>query len=79
MKVQPTMRAHSCRGSAFLMVLALIVMLLVITTANNGSINSLRSELRALERAQARHWRQTALTTNLPANPPATNAGAAHE
>jgi len=44
------------RGSAVIMMLALIAMLLVIVSANNGSINSLRRELRVIERAQQRHW-----------------------
>jgi hypothetical protein len=64
------------------MLLALIAMLLVIVSANNGSINSLRRELRVIERAQQRHWQQVSTVTNRPAASPASTPappGAAHE
>jgi hypothetical protein len=64
------------------MLLVLIAMLLVIITANNGSINSLRRELRVIEREQQRHWQGFPGATNRPAvSPVVTPApeGAAHE
>ena len=72
----------SCRGSAVIMLLVLIAMLLVIITANNGSINSLRRDLRAIEREQQRHWQGFPGATNRPAASPLVTPapeGAAHE
>ena len=72
----------SCRGSAVVMLLVLIAMLLVIITANNGSINSLRRDLEAIEREQQRHWQGFPGATNRPtASPVVAPApeGAAHE
>ena len=79
MKIRLSPSRRRQRGSAFIIMLALIAILLVIMTANNGSINSLRGELRAVERAQQRHWRQSALATNLPPSLPATPAAPSHE
>ena len=79
MNIRPSTSRRHQRGSAFIIMLALIAILLVIMTANNGSINSLRGELRAVERAQHRHWRQTSLATNLPPTLPATPAASSHE
>jgi hypothetical protein len=64
------------------MLLVLIAMLLVIITANNGSINSLRRDLRAIEREQQRHWQGFPGATNRPAASPLVTPapeGAAHE
>lgn len=66
------------RGSAVLMLLALIALLLVIVAANDGNINSLRRELRVIERAQQRHWQTFPHPTNPPVAPSAP-LGAAHE
>ena len=78
----PCSKQRGERGSAFIMVLALIVILLVILAANDGSISSLRRELRATEAAQQRHWRQVSVGTNAPAPQPAraaTEQGGDHD
>ena len=79
MTIRLSAERHNRRGSAFIIMLALIAMLLAIMSANEGSINGLRGELRALERAQTRHWRQTSVATNLPPSLPQAANPSTHE
>ena len=53
------------RGSALVMLLGLIAMLLVVSAANNHSVTWLRRELRLVEQQQAK--RLNAFATNSPA------------
>jgi len=65
MKLLPTSSFHGQRGSALIMMLGLIAMLLVIATANNQSVTWLRRELRIVEQQQLQ--RLNAGATNSPA------------
>ena len=65
MKPFPNTARRRQRGSALIMMLGLIAMLLVIATANNQSVTWLRRELRIVEQQQLQ--RLNAGATNSPA------------
>jgi len=65
MKPFPNIARRRQHGSALIMMLGLIAMLLVIATANNQSVTWLRRELRIVEQQQLQ--RLNAGATNSPA------------
>jgi hypothetical protein len=65
MKTLPTTSSGHQRGSALIMLLGLIAMLLVVSAANNHSVTWLRRELRLVEQQQTK--RLNAFATNSPA------------
>jgi hypothetical protein len=44
------------RGSATLLMIGLLALLLVVLAANTASINHVRMDLRRIDREQQRHW-----------------------
>ena len=65
MRIQP--RNDRQRGSAFLMLLGILALLFVVVAANQGSLRTLRRELKMVEQQQVKRWAATAvLATNLP-------------
>lgn len=58
----PTQRRN--RGSAVLIVLALLALIVIFSNANTQIINSLRAELRLIEQRQLKHWSSTSTATN---------------
>jgi hypothetical protein len=57
-------RTRNERGSAVIVILALVSILLVYTMANMRSLYSLGRELKLLDQRQTHHWQTTAPATN---------------